>query len=161
MFNIIMSLLKWKELAKKKSELGNKIDYVHNTILQSDIDKQTSHESFKKMFKPVTTKLDDVVASNLKIPPMRRKTKKKERVPDYGINIDDEVEDMNLGDLFDQPVLPEQEKQLVPKPPTYKESLKDVLKGRKKRFMLILNICLKNHKKCLQNMMRMKYLIMR
>ena len=117
---------------KKKSELGNKIDYVHNTILQSDIDKQTSHESFKKMFKPVTTKLDDVVASNLKIPPMRRKTKKKERVPDYGINIDDEVEDMNLGDLFDQPVLPEQEKQLVPKPPTYKESLKDVLKGKKR-----------------------------
>jgi len=99
-----MSLLKWRELAKKKSELGDKINYVHNTITQSDIDKQTSHESFKKMFKPITTKLDDVVASNLKIPPMRRKTKKKEGVPDYGINIDDEVEDMNLGDLFDQPV---------------------------------------------------------
>ena len=43
-----MSLLKWKELANKKSELGNKINYVHNTITQSDIDLQTSHESFKK-----------------------------------------------------------------------------------------------------------------
>ena len=61
-----MSLLKWKELAKKKSELSNKVDYVHTAITQSDIDKQTSHEYFKKMFKPITTKLDDVVASNLK-----------------------------------------------------------------------------------------------
>jgi len=122
-----MSLLKWKELAKKKSELGNKIDYVHNTILQSDIDKQTSHESIKKMFKPITTKLDDVVANNLKISPMRRRTKKKEGVLDYGINIDDVVEDMNLGDLFGQPVLAENTKQIVPKPPTYEESLKNVL----------------------------------
>ena len=71
-----------------------------------------------------------------------------------------EVEEMNLGDLFDQPVLPENTKQIVPKPPTYEESLKDVLEV-KKRFMLILNICLKNHKKCLQNTTMMKYLIMR
>jgi len=105
-----MSLIQWKELAKKKSELGNKINYVHNTITQSDIDKQTSHEFFKKVFKPITTKLDDVVACNLKIPPMRRKTKKKDGVPNYDLEIEGEVEDMNLGDLFDQPVLPEQEK---------------------------------------------------
>jgi len=155
-----MSLLKWKELAKKKSELGNKINYVHNTITQSDIDKQTSHESFKKMFKLITTKLDDVIVSNFKMPPRKRRQPKKEEVPNYSLDIDDEVEDMNLGDLFDQPVLPENTKQIVPKPPTYEESLQDVLEG-KKRFMLILNICLKNHKKCLQNMMRMKYLIMR
>ena len=38
---------------------------------------------------------------------------------------------MNLGDLFDeQPVLPESEKQLVPKPPTYEESLEDILEGK-------------------------------
>jgi len=36
------------------------------------------------MFKPITTKLDDVVARNLKILPMRRRTKKKEGVPGYG-----------------------------------------------------------------------------
>lgn len=58
-----MSLLKWKELAKKKSELGNKINYVHNAITQSEIGKQTSQESFKRVFQPITTKLDDVVAS--------------------------------------------------------------------------------------------------
>jgi len=60
---------------------------------------------------------------------MRRRTKKKEGVPDYGLDIEDEVENMNLGDLFDQPVLPENTKQIVPKPPTYEESLKDFLEG--------------------------------
>jgi len=35
---------------------------------------------------------------------------KKEGISNYGLDIEDEVEDMNLGDLFDQPVLPEQEK---------------------------------------------------
>ena len=29
-----MSLLKWKELAKSKTELGNKINNVHNLITQ-------------------------------------------------------------------------------------------------------------------------------
>ena len=38
---------------------------------------------------------------------------------------------MNLGDFFyEQPVLPGSEKQLVPKPPTYEESLEDILKGK-------------------------------
>lgn len=56
---------------------------VNNTITQSDIDKQTSRESFKKVFQQIATKLDDVVASHLKIPPTRRKTKKQECVPSY------------------------------------------------------------------------------
>ena len=38
---------------------------------------------------------------------------------------------MNLDDLFEEPVLPQQEKQLVPKPPTYEESLQDILEGKK------------------------------
>ena len=42
---------------------------------------------------------------------------------------------MNLGDLFDQPVLPEQDKQIVPKPPNYEESLKDVLEGKKEIYV--------------------------
>ena len=41
-----MSLLRWKELAKSKSELGNKINYVHNAIKQHKIGDQTSKESF-------------------------------------------------------------------------------------------------------------------
>ena len=128
-----MSLLKWKELARKKSELGKR---VHNAITQSDIDEQTTRESFIKVFQQIITKLDDVVASNLKIPQMKRKTKKKEEgVPTYGVDIEDEVEDMNLDDSFDRPVLPENANQIVPKPPTYDESLKDVLEGKKEIYV--------------------------
>ena len=129
-----MSLLKWKELAKSKSKLGDKINYVHDAIKQHKIGEETSQESFGKVFKPVTTKLDDVITSNLnlRMPQRGKRLTKKGEVPNYGIDIDDEVEDMNLGDLFDeQPVLPSSEKQLVPKPPTYEESLEDILEGKK------------------------------
>ena len=128
-----MSLLKWKEIAKCKSKLGDKINYVHNEITKHKIGQETSQESFDKVFKPVTTKLDDVITSNLNLrtPQRGKRLTKKAGVPNYGIDIDDEVEDMNLGDLFDeQPVLQELEKQLVPKPPTYEESLEDILEGK-------------------------------
>ena len=131
-----MSLLKWKELAKSKSELGNKINYVHNAITKHDIGQQTSQQGFSKVFKPITSKLDDVIDSNqvLRLPRKKRPLKKGE-VPDYGIDIEDEVPDMNLGKLFEQPVLPQQEKQLVPKPPTYEESLQDLLEGKKEIYV--------------------------
>ena len=128
-----MSLLKWKEIAKSKSKLGDKINHVRNEITRHKIGKETSQESFEKVFKPVTTKLDDVITSNLnlRMPQKGKRLTKKAGVPNYGIDIDDEVEDMNLGDLFDeQPVLPSSEKQLVPKPPTYEESLEDILEGK-------------------------------
>ena len=117
-----MSLLKWKEFAKSKTELGNKINYVHDLIKRHNIGQETSQESFKKVFKPVTTKLDDVVQSNLRVAGVRKRPTKKGEVPDYGIDIEDEVEDMNLGYLFDeQPVPPQQEKQIGPVPPPYEE----------------------------------------
>ena len=124
-----MSLLRWKELAKSKSELGNKINYVHNAIKQHKIGEQTNQESFAKVFKPVTSKLDDVIDSNLNLgmPQMRKRPPRKGEVPNYGIDIDDEVEDMGLDDLFGDYVPPQQEKQIVPKPPTYEDSLADVL----------------------------------
>ena len=127
-----MSLLRWKELAKSKSELGNKINYVHNAITQHKIGELTSQESFTKVFKPVTSKLDDVIDSNLNLgmPQKRRRPLKKGEVPNYGIDIEDEVEDMGLDDLFGDYVPPQQEKQIVPKPPTYEESLADVLEGK-------------------------------
>ena len=65
------------------------------------------------------------------MPQRRKRPLKKGEVPNYGIHIEDEVEDMGIGDSFDeQPVLPESEKQLVPKPPKYEESLEDILKGK-------------------------------
>ena len=108
-----MSLLKWKKISKRKTELGNKISFVHDTILRNELGEKTSQESFQKVFKPITTKLDDVLLSNLKLPVKRRLAKKKGEVPDYGSDIDDEVPDYGLDNLFDQPVLPENEKQIV------------------------------------------------
>ena len=130
-----MSLLKWKELAKSKSEFGNKINYVHNAITQHKIGQETSQESFAKVFKPVTGKLDDVIDSNLisSVPQKRKRPPREKKGPDYGINLEDEDvfgEDMNLADLFGDYVPPQQEKQLVPKPPTYEESLEDILKEK-------------------------------
>ena len=131
-----MSLLKRKELAKSKSELGNKIKYVNNLIKQHKIGQETSQSSFEKIFKPVTSKLDDVIDSNLNLRmPQRRKKTKKTEVPNYGIDIDDEVEDMNLDDLFGDEVPPQQGKQLVPKPPTYEESLQDIMEGKKEIYV--------------------------
>ena len=132
-----MSLLRWKELAKSKSELGNKINYVHNAITQHKIAELTSQESFTKVFKPVTSKLDDVIDSNLNLgmPQKRRRPLKKGEVPNYGIDIEDEVEDIGLDDLFGDYVPPQQEKQIVPKPPTYEESLADVFEGKKEIYI--------------------------
>ena len=131
-----MSLLKWKKLAESKSKLGDKINYVHSAITKHNIGQQTSQQGFSKVFKPITSKLDDVIDSNqvLRMPRKKRPLKKGE-VPDYGIDIEDEVPDMNLGELFEQPVLPQQEKQLLPRPPTYEEALKDILEGKKEIYV--------------------------
>ena len=131
-----MSLLKWKKLAKQKTELGNKINFVHDTILKNQLGEKTSQESFQKAFKPITTKLDDVAFRNLNIPRLTKKRGKKIGVPDYGIALEDEdIPDYGLDDFFDEGLVPENEKQIVPKPPTYEESLKDVLEGKKQMYV--------------------------
>ena len=72
-----MSLLKWTELAKRKTELGDKINFVHDPILKNQLGEKTNQESFSKVFKPITTKLDDVALSNLKLLTLQRKHGKK------------------------------------------------------------------------------------
>ena len=135
-----MSLLKWKKLAKQKTELGNKINFVHNAILKKQLGEKTSQESFQKAFKPITTKLDDVAFRNLNIPRLTKKRGEKLDVPDYGIALEDEDEDEDipdygLDDFFDEGLVPENENQIVPKPPTYEELLKDVLEGKKQIYV--------------------------
>ena len=124
-----MSLLKWKEMAEKRSELGKKINTVRDTIKQKKISDQMGEVEAEKLFKPITSELKELTAPKA---PLRRLVKKKRPVPDYGIAIDDEVPDYGLDDLFDQPVLPENEKQLVPKPPSYEDVLKDLASGEKR-----------------------------
>ena len=127
-----MSLLKWKEMAEKRSELGKKINTVRETIKQKKISDQMGEVEAEKLFKPITSGLKELTSPKI---PLRRLPKKKRPVPDYGIAINDEVPDYGLDDLFDQPVLPENEKQIVPKPPSYEDVLKDLASGEKRIYI--------------------------
>ena len=84
-----MSLLEWKKLAKQKTELGNKINFVHDTILKNQLGEKTSQESLQKVFKPITTKLDDVAFRNLNIPRLKKRGRNL-GVPDYAVGVEDE-----------------------------------------------------------------------
>ena len=132
-----MSLLKWKKLAKQKTELGNKINFVHDTILKKQLGEKTSQESLQKVFKPITTKLDDVAFRNLNIPRLKKRGRNR-GVPDYAVGVEDEdggIPDYGLDDFFDEGLVLENKKQIVPKPPTYEESLKDILEGKKQIYV--------------------------
>ena len=132
-----MSLLEWKKLAKQKTELGNKINFVHDTILKNQLGEKTSQESLQKVFKPITTKLDDVAFRNLNIPRLKKRGRNR-GVPDYAVGVEDEdggIPDYGLDDFFDEGLVPENKKQIVPKPPTYEESLKDILEGEKQIYV--------------------------
>ena len=115
-------------MAKSKSALGKKINFVHNAITQKKLGDETSQIGFEKMFKPVTSKLDDVIASNLPRPqkqPARRKKAKLEGI-DYYPDVDP-FEDMDVEGLFDEtaPVSPQPEKQIPAAPPSYDEIRKE------------------------------------
>ena len=132
-----MSLLEWKKLAKQKTELGNKINFVHDTILKNQLGEKTSQESLQKVFKPITTKLDDVAFRNLNIPRLKKRGRNR-GVPDYAVGVEDEdggIPDYGLDDFFDEGLVPENKKQIVPKPPAYEDSLKDILEGKKQIYV--------------------------
>ena len=129
-----MSLLKWKELAQKRSELGKQINTVKETIKQKSISDQMGEVEAEKLFKPITSGLKELTAPKAL---MRRLAKKKGPVPDYGLEIgdDEEVPDYGLEDLFGEQVQPQNEKQLVPKPPSYEDVLGDIASGEKKIYI--------------------------
>ena len=88
----------------------------------------------EKLFKPITSGLKELTAPKEL---MRRLAKKKGPVPDYGLEIgdDEEVPDYGLEDLFGEQVQPQNEKQLVPKPPSYEDVLGDIASGEKKIYI--------------------------
>ena len=61
----------------------------------------------------------------------------KKKVPDYGLEIgdDEEVPDYGLEDLFGEEVKPQNNKQLVPKPPSYQDVLEDLASGGKSLYV--------------------------
>ena len=124
-----MSLPKWKELAQKRSELGKQINTVKEIIKQKSISDQMGEVEAEKLFKPITSELKELTAPKA---PLRRLAKKKGPVPDYGIAIDDEVPDYGLDDIFGEQVQPQNNKQLVPKIPSYEDVLEDIASGEKK-----------------------------
>ena len=127
-----MSLLKWKEMAEKRSELGKKINTVRETMKRKKISDQMGEVEAEKLFKPVTSELKELTYPKM---PLRRLTKKKGLVPDYGIAIDDEVPDYGLDDIFGEQVQPQNDKQLVTKPPSYEDVLKDLASGEKQMYI--------------------------
>ena len=116
-------------MAEKRSELGKKINTVKETIKQKSISDQMGEVEAEKLFKPITSGLKELTAPKA---PLRRLIKKKGPVPDYRIDIDDEVPDYGLEDLFSEQVQPQDNKQLVPKPPSYEDVLGDIASGEKK-----------------------------
>ena len=136
-----MSLLKWKEMAEKRSELGRRINEVRKTIKQKSISDQIGQVEAAKLFEPITSGLKDITAPKA---PLRR-LKKRGPVPDYGLEIgdDEEVPDYGLEDLpdygleglFGEQVLPQNDKQLIPKPPSYEDVLEDLALGEKKMYI--------------------------
>ena len=128
-----MSLLKWKEMAQKRSELGEKINAVRETIKQKTISDQMGQVEAAKIFEPITSGLRDLTVPKA---PLRR-LKKIRPVPDYGLEIgdDEEVPDYGLEDLFGEQVLPQNNKQLVPKPPSYEDVLKELTSGEKNIYI--------------------------
>ena len=116
-----MSLLRWKELAQRKAKLGHKINYVHDQITKHDIGEKTSQASFTKVFNPITTKLDEVIDSNMQISKVPKKRDKKVmrgelEAPDYYPEVDP-FEDMDVDNMIE----PQQQKQIPKQPPRYSE----------------------------------------
>ena len=128
-----MSLLKWKEMAAKRSELGQRINEVRKTIKQKSISDQIGQVEAAKLFEPITSGLRDITAPKKTL----RRLKKRGPVPDYGLEIgdDEDIPDYGLEDLFGAEVQPQNNKQLVPKPPSYEDALKDLASGEKKMYI--------------------------
>ena len=130
-----MSLLKWKEMAAKRSELGQRINEVKKTIKQKSISDQIGQVEAAKLFEPITSGLKEITAPKA---PLRRLKKRGPtgNIPDYGIALDDEdIPDYGLEDLFGEEVQPQNNKQLVPKPPPYKDVLEELASGEKKMYI--------------------------
>ena len=105
---------------------------MKETIKQKRISDVIGEVEAEKLFKPITSGLNELTAPKL---PLRRLAKKKGLVPDYGIAIDHEVPDYGLEDLLGDQVLPQNDKQLVPKPPSYEDTLKELASGKKQIYI--------------------------
>ena len=77
-----------EKMAEKRSELGQRINEVRETLKQKSISDQMGQVEAAKLFKPITSGLRDLTAPKA---PLRR-LKKRGPVPDYGLEIGDDEE---------------------------------------------------------------------
>ena len=121
-------------MAEKRTKAGQTANAIRESIKQKKIADTMGEAEAEKLFRPITSGLKDLKLAQTK--PAKRIPRKKAPggfPPDYGINIEDEgIPDYNLEDLFDEGVQPQSTKQLVPKPPSYDDFLKDLESGKKK-----------------------------
>ena len=106
---------------------------MRKTIKQKSISDQIGQVEAAKLFEPITSGLRDITAPKK---PLRR-LKKRGPVPDYGLEIgdDEDIPDYGLEDLFGAEVQPQNNKQLVPKPPPYEDVLEELASGEKKMYI--------------------------
>ena len=118
-----MSLIKWRELAKQKSMLGNKINFVYDTLTKAKLGEETSQLAYEKIFRPITSKMDVASASTSTKPTsiLKKKPSSMKEI-DYYPDVDP-YEDMDVEGLIDfgEEVLPGEEKQppVSESPPAY------------------------------------------
>ena len=121
-------------MAEKTTKAGQTVNAIRESIKQKKIADIMGEAEAERLFRPITSGLKDLKLTQTK--PAKRMVRKKAPggfPPDYGINIEDEgIPDYNLEDLFDEGVQPQSTKQLVPKPPSYDDFLKDLESGEKK-----------------------------
>ena len=121
-----MSLLKWKEMAEKRSKTGRDINTIRETLKQKKISDTMSDVEAEKLFKPITKELAQSRPQQPQPQPQPQPMKRRLEVPDYSI-------DEGIPDLFDEGVQPQSTKQLVPTPrKSVKQMIEDLEAGKKK-----------------------------
>ena len=126
-----MSLLKWKEMAEKRSKIGRDINTIRETLKQKKISDTMSDVEAEKLFKPITKELAQSRPQQQQPQPQPQPMKRRLEVPDY--SIDEGIPDEGIPDLFDEGVQPQSTKQLVPTPrKSVKQMIEDLEAGKKK-----------------------------
>ena len=120
-----MSLLKWKEMAERKSKIGRDVNTIRETLKQKKISDTMSDVEAEKLFKPITKELVQLQPK----PQPQPQQPLKRQIPDYSID-DDGIPAL---DLLDEGVQPQSTKQLVPTPrKSVKQMIEDLEAGKKK-----------------------------
>ena len=117
-----MSLIRWRELAKQKSMLGNKINFIYDTLTKAKLGEETSQLAYEKIFRPITSKMDVSTRDGTKPTSIVKKKPSSMKEIDYYPDVDP-YEEMDVEGLIDfgEEVLPGEEKQppVSDSPPAY------------------------------------------